>query len=397
MKGLRFVGILLAAVVLVCATASQSQTGAMRMAQPVAAANIPAVASEHAADRGLLLGIYLPNAATWDDLRDEVRDQKWVPDVSMEPQGKYLTFWISRSGGGSVKIQAIEGLLVPRSTGFWHIGTQIVTSEEHPESNFAEQIWAVPAGEKPVPPKSDSGIDGRSIRLITYAGPAYVAYLLHWEGGAGAWEYVYPRVTGVDDSTKDLNVEKVLGPSAGALYKRLAKSMNHMIDTAKEGEDRDPCDCCTGDPTEWGISHAGDSWRVYARFHYGTSSSCSQGSEDRALKTAVPSSLAPGGSLNSAWDVLRGEAEAVMKSGPQSVRHLFVSPKEDLAIAVSTNGLAVLGIENLHIKSVLKIQAFDAPCIPIMEQWSMGRFVAAWDAAVQKERPAAMPAENAQH
>jgi hypothetical protein len=365
-------------------------------AQQLGTAKIPAVASEPAADRGLLLGIYFPNGATWDDLRNyDAQKQKWVPDVSMDPQGKYLTFWISRSGG-SVKIQAIEGLLVPRATGFWHIGTQIATAEEHPESNFDEEIWAVPAGEKPGPPKSDSEIDGRSVRLITYAGPEYVAYLFHWEGGAGAWEYVYPHVTSVADSTKDLSLEKVLGPVTGAQYKRLAKSMNHMIDVAKEGEDRDPCDCCTGDPTEWGISHAGDSWQVYARFHYGTSSSCSQSSEDRVLKTAVPSSLAAGGSLNRAWEVLRGEAEAVMKNGPESVRHLFVSPKEDLAIAVGTNGLAVLGVENAHIKSVLEVQAFDAPCIPLMEQWSIGRFVAAWDAAVKKEHPAAVPPPNIQ-
>ena len=365
-------------------------------AQQLGTAKIPAVASEHATDRGLLLGIYLPNEASWDDLRNEVQDQKWVPDISMDPQGKYLTFWISRSGGGSVKIQAIEGLLVPRATGFWHIGTQMATAEEHPESNFDEEIWAVPVGEKPAPPKSDSGIDGRSVRLITYAGPTYVAYLFHWQGGVGAWEYVYSHVTTVADSTKNLGVEKVLGPATGALYKRLAKSMDHMTDETKEGEDREPCNCCTGDPTEWGILHAGDSWQVYARFHEGTSSSCGQGSEDHVLKTAVPNSVASGVSLNRAWDVLRGEAEAVLKSGPESVRHLFVSPKQDFAIAIATNGLAVLGVENLRIKSVLKVQAFDKPCIPIMEQWSMGRFVAAWDAAVQKEHPAAVPPPNIQ-
>jgi hypothetical protein len=354
----------------------------------------PAVASEQAADRGLLLGIYLPNGASWDDLRNDVRD-KWVPAISTDQHGKYLTFWISRSGG-SVKIQAIEGLLVPRATAFWHIGTQIATAEENPESHFDEEIWAAPAREKRGSSKSDPGIDGKSVRLITYAGPETVAYLFHWQGGAGAWEYVQPHVTSVADSTKDLSVEKVLGPATGAMYKRLAKSLDHMNDEAKHGEDRDECNCCTGDPTEWGIWHAGNSWQVYARFHYGTSSSCGQGWEDHVLKTEIPKSVAPGGSLNRAWSVLRGEAEAVMKSAPESVRHLFVSPKRDLAIAVTTNGLVVLSVENLHVKSVLKVQSFDASCIPIMEQWSMGRFVATWDAAVQKESPAAVPAPKTQ-
>jgi hypothetical protein len=89
---------------------------------------------------------------------------------------------------------------------------------------------------------------------------------------------------------------------------------------------------------------------------------------------------------------VRKEAEAVSKSDPGSVRHLFVSPKQDFAVTVGTNGLIVFAIENSHITSVLKTQSFDAACIPVMEQWSMGRFVSAWDAAVQKETPAILPA-----
>jgi hypothetical protein len=195
----------------------------------------------------------------------------------------------------------------------------------------------------------------------------------------------------VADLTKDLSVEKVLGPAAAAGYKRLAKSLDHMNDEAKEGEERDPCNCCTSDENEWGILHVGDSWQAYARFHPGTSSSCSQGWEDHVLKAAIPKSLAPGGTLGSPWDALRAEAEAVIKSEQGSVRHLFVSPKQDFAVAVGSNGLAVLRVENLRITSVLKMQAFEAACIPVMEQWAMGRFVGAWDAAVQKESAATVP------
>lgn len=60
-------------------------------------------------------------------------------------------------------------------------------------------------------------------------------------------------------------------------------------------------------------------------------------------------------------------------------------------MAVGTIGLAVLGVENLHIHSVLKIHAFNKACIPVTEQWSLGRFIAGWDAAIQKEQSVAVP------
>ena len=376
--------VILISVVVLCLAAGRADA---QQAGPVRSS---AVVAEHAGDRGLLLGMYFPKDASWDQLRNAGPDEKYVPDISMEPHGQYMTFWIARSGG-AVKIQAIEGLLVPRANGFWHIGTQMVESDRNPERNYDEQFWALPAGEKPEPPEDDPAIDGESVRVITYAGPEYVAYLFHWQGGAGAWEYVYPHVASVSDLAKDANVEKVLGPSANAGYKRLAKSLDHMNDEVKEGEDREPCNCCTGIENEWGISHVGDSWQAFARFHPGTSSSCSQGWEDHVMKTTIPKNLAPGGSLNRPWDGLRRETEAVLKSEDGMVRHLFVSPKQDLVVAVGTNGVAVLGVENLHITSVLKVQSFDAPCIPVMEQWSVGRFVGAWDAAAQKEHAAAVP------
>jgi hypothetical protein len=58
-----------------------------------------------------LLGIYFPTSASWDNLSNAGPDEKWVPDISIEPHGQYLTF--SRSGD-TVKVQAIEGLLVQR-------------------------------------------------------------------------------------------------------------------------------------------------------------------------------------------------------------------------------------------------------------------------------------------
>lgn len=356
-------------------------------AQQTGPAGKPTKASEHTDDRGLLLGVYFPAAGTnWDSVSNPSPDMKWVPEISDEPHGQYLTFWVSKSGD-SVKIQIIKGLLVPRGSGFWRIGSRVVKSTDS-ASNYDEWFWAVPVSEKPQMSETDPSIDGRSVRLLTYAGADYLSYLLHWQGGAGAWEYVYPRVAAIDAPTKDKTLEQVLGTAINASYKRKAKLLDH---TNKEPQEGEACNCCTGREDEWGIIHAGDHWQAFARFHYGTSSSCSQDSTDDVLATSLPKRLASGGSLGRPWEVLRHEEETIMKTEPGSVRHLFVSPKQDLLVALSTHGLAVLGVEDLHIRSVLKVQEFDAACIPVMEQWSLGRFVSGWDAVIQKEQTAEIP------
>jgi len=106
-------------------------------------------------DRGLLLGMYFPNSATWEMLRNAGTENKWVPEISLQPHGKYLTFWISRRKG-EVTIKPVEGLLMPRKDGFWRIGSQIVKSGDAEDADFDEQFWAAPNDKKePQPAKTD--------------------------------------------------------------------------------------------------------------------------------------------------------------------------------------------------------------------------------------------------
>jgi hypothetical protein len=79
------------------------------------------------------------------------------------------------------------------------------------------------------------------------------------------------------------------------------------------------------------------------------------------------------------------EAEKVLKVNPGSVRYIFIAPKKDLAVLLGTNGLAVLSVENLHIRNVFSVQAFFKTCIPVTDQRSVGRFVTAGDDVMQKE------------
>jgi hypothetical protein len=347
----------------------------------------PSLIAQSTDDRGLLLGVYFSKSVSWEMIQNATQ-QTLAPDLFSDPQGTYLTFWIARIHG-ELKVHIVAGLLVPRSDGFWRVGSYIVKSRDAEDADVDEQFWATPAGEKqPDLPRFDSDVNGNGARIITYAGPEYISHSLHWQGGAGMWDYVQTYVESLDNLKKDLTIEQVLGPKASAEYKRLAKSLDHMDYQPKPGEERDACNCCAGREEEWGIVHIGDSWRSFARFHSGTSSACAQDSNDQFLKTPLPQSLWSGGRPDQPWETLRKQIEAIPGSG--SVQHLFLSPKHDFAVAIGTTGLTILDIKNAR-SSLIHHQAFAAACLPVSEQWSTGRFVGPWDAELGKQPSAAIP------
>jgi hypothetical protein len=344
--------------------------------------------ANHVNDRGLLLGVYFPNDpnVSWNDLTAE----KWVPDVSSEPRGQFLTFWIARTGE-TVSIQAVDGLLVPRATGFWHVGIQLVRGPKN--SVTGTETWAVPVGTRPPPDKVDpeaSGMD-QAVRVITYVGPKYLGYVEHSIGGAGGWEYVGAGTVSLDELGKNLSLESELASAAIAEYHRHARAVDHMSATPSDVEGG--CNCCRGNPEEWGLRHVNASWEAYAIFRYGESSACSQQSEEYVIKAPVPRSMASGASLNKSWDDLRMQAAAILKDTPDVFDHFFVSPKQDLVVALTDNGIAVLSANGSDMTSVLKVEKFQSPCFPVMEQWAMGKYVSGWETAIRKGPLTSPPAK----
>jgi hypothetical protein len=336
----------------------------------------------HANDRGLLLGVYFPNDPNvrWNNLGAET----WFLDLSSEPQGQYLTFWISRVDK-TVNIQAVKGLLVPRPKGFWHAGILFVRA---PNNAIAgAETWAVPVETEPPPDKVDPQASAMiaARRFITYVGSQYLTYVEPSSNG-GTLDDVGHGTVGLDDPTQDLSVESVLGPASTAEYRRHAKAV------ANASSKEDFCSCCWGRPEEWGLVHVNVSWQAYTIFRYSGSNACSQQSEEYWIKAPVPKSLATGGILNKSWDDLRVQAATILKDDPSVFDHFFVSPKQDLVVALTDNGIVVFSADGAQTKSVLRIERFQSPCIPVMEEWAMGKHVGGWQEVVSKERATSPPA-----
>ncbi len=319
--------LVLATLMFVAAEPSRAQ-------QSVPSGKSSADSAAPASDSGLLLGLYISVSMSWDDARrGSVRGEEfWTPEISgPTPHGKYVTFWISRIGS-VIEIRAVDGILVPRADGFWHVGTEFVKAAEQDSTNFEERMWVLPAGQKHEPTQIDKGLDSLGFSqtnlLITYIGSRYISYLENDLSGVGNWHYVYPRVVSLDDLQTQLTPDQVLGLAAGKDYRLTAKQMDHMSDVCKEGQDCEPCLCCTGDPKEWGIREVNGAWEIYARFHEGTSSDCSQGSEDKVLKVQIPKSLVANGSSGKPWESLVSDAAFDPEGRPRdsSPRFRLASP-----------------------------------------------------------------------
>lgn len=367
------VSILVAALgVLSCRTPAQSVAGSK-----------PSVNSpDHADDVGILLGLYFPNqqGVGW----TELAGGKWVPDFSSVYEDKYLTFWISRIDN-RVNIQAVQGLLVPRPKGFWHAGLLIIRG---PKNDIAgTEAWAAPIEAQPPPDKVDPqastmfGARG----FISYVGPQYLTYVQHSSDGAGH-DNVDHGTASLDNLTQDLSLESVLGPGAVAEYRTHAKAVS------KTSSKEDFCGCCWGRPEEWGLVHVSFFWRAYAIFRNSGPSICSQQSEEYWIEAPLPKSLAAGGALTRSWDDLRLQAATILKADQGVFDHFFVSPRGDLVVALTDNGIVVFAADGSQVTSVLRVDKFQSPSIPVMEQWATGRHVGVWQETVDKEDPAKEPA-----
>ncbi len=290
-----------------------------------------------------------------------------------------------------MNIQAVQGLLVPRTKGFWHVGIQLVRGP-HRRITGAE-IWALPVETEPPPDKVDPEASGmeQAAFVITYVGPEYLTYVEHSLGGAEGWEYVGPSTVSLDALGKTSSLESVLGPDAIAEYRSHAKAVDNMSATPNDVEGG--CNCCRGNPEEWGLRHINVSWEAYTVFRYGESSTCAQQSDEYEIKAPLPKSLASGGSLNKSWEDTRMQAATLMKVEPDVFDHFFVSPKQDLVVALTDNGIAVISADSSEMKSVLKIEKFQSPCFPVMEQWAMGKYVSGWEEAVRKGPLTSPPAK----
>lgn len=327
-------------------------------------------------DAGLLLGMYLSNAEGFQI--DE--STHWVPEVQPDPHGHYVTFWIARQGS-QIKIRKVEDLIVPRATGFWHLGTYFVKPGGGPdEQNFEERIWAAPIDQKPDLKPIDSEVGGpgfaQLVRVITYTGPQYISYNEHWLSGVGMWEYSYPHVVSIDDLKAELAVGRVLGAPGAKAYARLAKSLNHM------NEQVDVCACCEGNDTDWGLSCERHAWVAFARFRAGTSSSCSQEEQDHEFQAQIPRELVTSGALP---DKFLSEASKLLSVQPQQIRHAFASPKQNLVVLFTSDSLFVLSVESSQLRNTGTSVPLGQSGFPVMEQWALGKFVANWDDIVSKE------------
>ena len=166
-----------------------------------------------AQDLGLLLGVS-------DDYRD--RQDTGFPQ-------RFSTYWITYTSGKAENVRRMEGLVVPRSSGFWRLAvTRACSGTTGDEMRCADTLWAAPAS-RPLPRirawKPEDPICAYRHFEILFASPTVLS-VAHTEGGSEA--------DGCDPDTERSYTVRTyespepvrfssLGPDAAAAFQDAAK------------------------------------------------------------------------------------------------------------------------------------------------------------------------------
>lgn len=329
---------------------------------------------------------------------------------------QYQTAWIVFSANGARVATTVPDIIVPRSTGFWRLGTAVACefSAESQQDASREVIWQSPVEKTPVfnqgPPckshksaipdqveeeenaaPADSG--GAQVPLcavetasIVFVSPTHLAEQFN------DYDRCDPR--GGRDTTRDdvraldnpapINLTDLFGPSAIDFYRSAAKK--GFAEISKDYNCPEP-DEEQFDLKSWHIAHRLGSWTPMASLNQWMGE-CAYPYQ---LALTLPKSVA--GEVSSAL---------LWKSFSAAVPHLedfFVSPLGNYALILVSakdfdHHLYAYSIQNgVPAKRLAEIpwDNYNSYFI-VTAQWSSAKYVPQWTAAIQKIQSQPLPA-----
>ena len=309
---------------------------------------------------------------------------------------EHRTLWIHHAGDNAAA-EVIPGLLIPRQTGFWHVGKYFTMSAE--DWADEEHLWAAPASRHPVMTLADgehfsqgweNGMCEHISREVHFVGPSYISYTLQTEVSCG----VHPdsdtelRVVLLDQLEGDrIPVARFLGPAAPAAIR----------EAVARAEESDCFEKPHVDERNWQIDRRQGHWSAegWAETHR----ICGYGF-DFTIGLPLPESVVGYDRLPADWAALK-----------QSIPGLFdalCSPTGDLLIATTEKDLQVYRLDHGKLGRMilrrtwtqLHMDSGDGwERLPlVMAQWATGPNVARWTRELhhvgQASRPVVSPSPH---
>jgi len=313
-------------------------------------------------------------------------------------ESPYATVWLQWTPVGS-QVRLLRDIILPRKDGFWRFGTNHSSIEVGGDDD-EDFFWLARLGSEPTLTRAEWASGGgsqESTRRLTYICPDYFSYrelLQGWGGTYGESEYasvrsldefgkVPPKEADYDYDHPGLSLVAVLGPGAELEFKKITKqgvpedSKDAQSDVSPERENEDPC-AGSGyrtSETDWHLSHRQDRWVALLGLQNGGPGICDRQTDWTPLATRLPSSLVGHARVPVPWRL-------VEKAFP-GARHVFYSPKGDWLVVLTRNQVYLAPVRGASVGKPLSSAKIPYG-IPVMAQWSIGKYVSVWDQQLSK-------------
>lgn len=340
---------------------------------------LPGAVRAQAPEEGILLGF---------------RYQEPIPRVPPYYAGRadslarpaYHTLLIVRRGGRIALVNDTDGLLVPRSTGFWHVDTKRSIYNDWVE----DFIWAAPLGRIPQLPgiQAYNGeyCRGNRVQKILYAGDKYLALEQqsggYCEGAAHPWVFNTLAFVPLDSTTHiGLYISEVLGDEG---RQALTTAAGNYLDALPDEEQR-ALYTDAPDEANWGLTRKAGRWILQGRLD-GAGQVAQGVYADLELPMAPPQSLAGRNQLTPSWTRIKAFA-------PDAV-DAFTSPGQGLLLIVHRNRLTVHPLDGDQIGTAGLTLPLRPGARPVMARWAVGPRVQRWVERVSRSTPTTSAARH---
>jgi hypothetical protein len=291
------------------------------------------------------------------------------------------TLWIAQTGA-EIQVREIPNLLVPRTDGFWHMGTKEVRKGE----NLERYIWTAPLGQKPTPHEtnphwtesSESVQSEQTVRDLLFVGDKYLAVkLFEADMGGNYGESTTYYVSNFQKPNLDfgkvrLDISAVLGPAGLAAF---SKAANAKQDMTFEGTDCAPFWKPT--PSDWTISRKKGRWVAQANGVLADRSCAGLFGRMFDLNLKLPRNVVGYDELATGWTTVE-KAFTGATDAFESLNHQFL-------IAVTDKEIIVCRLDSDKVAAVVHREKLRENETVVMAQWALGKSVSRWDEQVRSE------------
>lgn len=322
--------------------------------------------------------------------------------------GGYRTMWVVFSPTEAHVIATVPDVIVPRSTGFWRIGSAIVCDYGSTDrwGSFQEILWQTPLEKVPVieqgsPCKNnrpdangnpDINVCGRETATLLFVAPTHLAAQFEsaWDGCDGRGDqYTTRNVVRTLDNGPPISLDEFFGVRATKAYSVAAKE--GFVENSKEFNCPEP-NPEQYDLKSWAIAHERGGWSAAASLNELSGGCAFRYRTDLAL----PKTVTGEESKAALWPIIAATVPYLSD--------FYLSPLGDYAIVIVNPKNADYHIYAYSVKAgalakqLAEITWDKYNYYPfVMAQWSSGRYVAHWTDTIQRIKDHPLLAPVLQH